>query len=71
MMIKVLLALVIIVNDILGYTENERKQFLMAGLSDIQRETIDGPVTVESGNIPTWLNGKKRSCCKISSIQNQ
>ncbi|XP_076117851.1 carotenoid isomerooxygenase-like [Mytilus galloprovincialis] len=64
MMIKVLLALVIIVNDILGYTENERKQFLMAGLSDIQRETIDGPVTVESGNIPTWLNGNfmRHSC---------
>jgi hypothetical protein len=40
-----------------GYTNAEKKALLMTGFTDLPRETIDGNVTVESGSIPTWLNG--------------
>ncbi|WAR11686.1 NINAB-like protein [Mya arenaria] len=39
-----------------AYTPEELGQFLRVGLSNIQRETIDGPTTIE-GTVPTWLEG--------------
>lgn len=56
--------LVTAINNALCYTSDERNAFLMAGVSDIQGELIDTPVTVETGSIPTWLNGNfmRHSC---------
>lgn len=41
-----------------GYTPAELQEMYNHGLKDIQSETIDGPVTLEHGSIPTWLSGQ-------------
>lgn len=55
-----------------GYTNAEKKALLMTGFTDLSRETIDGKVTVESGSIPTWLNGNfiRHGCSAFGEVEH-
>jgi hypothetical protein len=40
-----------------AYTDAERADMFKVGLSNVMRETINAPVTLEKGTIPDWLSG--------------
>ena len=39
------------------YTSDQMTSMIYTGIGNIVRETINGPVTLESGAIPDWLSG--------------
>ncbi|XP_053406723.1 carotenoid isomerooxygenase-like [Mercenaria mercenaria] len=48
------------------YTEEDLVDMLKDGFRNVDRETIDGEVTVEYGSIPTWLSGNfMRHACGV------
>ena len=49
--------LVVLAVPIICYTPAELQEMLNEGLRDMQSETIDSPVVVEKGSVPTWLSG--------------
>lgn len=55
-----------------GYTNAEKKALLMTGFTDLPGETIDAKVTVESGTIPTWLNGNfiRHGCSAFGEVEH-
>jgi hypothetical protein len=47
-----------LVQAVLAYTDKELKDMFKETFGNIEKETINGEVTVDYGSVPTWLAGK-------------